>query len=183
MDKEEVAKKVPSRNTANQFKSTGSPKSNHGEVFLYKNGILVGNKFSSYETKTGRKMRKMLQNNEIYADLFDGCEEFVDVKIIKKDEIYKDATTKKPVGQVIRKAVKVAIPDEVFLNEEGDTFAILVNGKRSIVKMNGNRKLQDLVDHLKQFNAGDIRLAMGGKDVDGNVLVSDIKQSLIVVTF
>lgn len=151
-------------------------------LVLYKNGILIENKFVSYATRRGEKLREMLRYHKIYADLVEENGEYVDVVITERNEEYKAKCREVPkiVGQSI---IQTKLPDEIIVDEHGDIFKILVGGKRVTVKMNGKRKMGDLSSILKGFVGKDVALFSGYEAISDEDIVEKVKQSLVKVLF
>lgn len=151
-------------------------------LLLYKNGVLIGNKFISYATRKGERLREMLRHRKIYADLVEESGEYIDVVIAERNEKYeaKCGEVPKVVGQ---STVQTKLPDEIIVDERGDVFKILVCGRRVTVKMNGERKMGDLAAILRGFVEGDIALFSGCEAVSDEDAVEKVKQSLVKVLF
>lgn len=151
-------------------------------LVLYKNGVLIGNKFVRYATRKGERLREMLRHRKIYADLVEESGEYVDVIITERNEEYEAKCSEVPkiVGQ---SNIQTKLPDEIIVDEDGDVFKILVGGRRVTVKMNGKRRMGDLSAILKGFVEGDVVLFSGCEAVSDEDVAEKVKRSLVKVLF
>ena len=166
------------------------------EIVVYRNGILVDNKFNDYNIGNGKKILEMLRKNEIYADLLSDRgdnEEYVNVEVFEKDEEYFDCGEAaafreieiKRCGRKLRELKRVdTIPSEIVIDKGGDLFKVIVNGSKTLVTMDGIKKLTELRTFLAQFyGEGEAILSLGGKRIEWNTLVREVRHNLVVITF
>lgn len=167
-----------------QAKNPGRGRGGPKKLVLYRNGVLIEKNFRDYSTKSGKRLKKMLESNEIYSDLIGGNGDYIDVEIVEKDEEYPNP--KRPGRVIKREEPRVNVPKDISLDDKGVLFKVLYRGRRVSVQMRADRKLKDLrcfLESLSGASGGRAVFLSGLERIDENVFVENVKSSVITLMF
>lgn len=153
------------------------------KVVIYKNGVFINEKFFANETKKCERIKEMLKKNEIDSEFFDNSGEYIDVELIEKDEDYINNDSNSNYKTVNKNFIRVSLPKEINVDEDGEVFKILACGQITKVRMRGDRSLKELKEILRNITGKNTSMLAGKKELFSNETIDSVKCSLITVNF
>ncbi|KAF7684281.1 hypothetical protein TCON_0534 [Astathelohania contejeani] len=158
------------------------------KIILYKDGMLVMDRFYNYSKPENKKLKQMLDNKEFDRSILGDDGDYAEVEVVNKEkECYENKVTEdvSHVGQghvLGYEGIDVLFPSMMIVDEDGDIlFKILINGKRGTVKIKSGRTISDFLKYFKKYSTREFRIFNNGQLVDERCNVDVIKSTMVVL--
>ncbi|RVD91489.1 hypothetical protein TUBRATIS_20610 [Tubulinosema ratisbonensis] len=128
-------------------------------VIYYSNGLKINENFFSYDSETGKLLKKQIENQELDPSLaklkdLNGSEVVVDVKN-KENEHFGEKDYFKGEFKVLnreKKEIKVNLPKKIELSDSQEIrIKVFLNSESCLVTGKKNNKIKDLIDKIKNL--------------------------------
>ncbi|KAM0674813.1 hypothetical protein GVAV_001632 [Gurleya vavrai] len=169
---------------------------NKKRIVMFKNGILIEEKFLSFNDKANLRLKSMLERKEFDASALGGKpgedvivkffdlneKEFIEDKYIKKPETQKN---EKPIIKQAKSEFQdFDFSKEIVIDEQGSIIMkILIEGKKVSVRGINENKIKDVYDFLRKKCSKDFYFSTSKEKIDVNANLQMYKGHLIHLIF
>lgn len=156
-------------------------------IYLYRNGLLVGDRFYGFNTQDGKKLKQMLERGEFDRRAAGVDADYVDVELITVDADYKIAEdgrgitneSRGPRKPGVKMGEAVCCPEVLHLDDEGLTLKIKVGGeKRRVIAGEGTR-IKQVKEYIEQYTGPGFEIYDDEKVVPDDDIVENYKNCIL----